>query len=126
MSESYEQFVIAVANEIDVSVLADHIDTSEIDWSEIANEALDQDEIADTIENNICFSDLVDQWCADNINATDIITDQMQAMLSDLVGDQVASLNNELLEKERMRWESRLIQIKAMMPKPWWKRLKFW
>jgi len=118
MSRSYESFVSDVASEICMESLAENLNLEDIDFEAVIENAIDYDQISDSVENNVDFQEMVDEWCMNNIDPTEEITSKLENIVAREVKIRVDKTKESLLP-----WI--LGVIKQRMPKPWWHRLKF-
>jgi hypothetical protein len=112
MSRSYESFISDVASEICLESLAENLNLEDIDFEAAIENAICYDQIADSVQNNVDFQDMVDEWCMNNIDPTEEIAARDIAVAR-------AKLKEDLIPMI-------LAMVKQNMPKPWWKRLKLW
>ena len=119
MSRSYESFISDVASEICVESLAENLNIEDIDFEAIVENAICYDQIADSVENNVDFQCMVDEWCNNNIDPSSEIDEKLENMVAREVKIRVDKTRESLLP-----WI--LGVIKQNRPKPWWHRLKFW
>ena len=119
MSRSYESFISDVASEICMESLAENLNLEDIDFEAAIENAICYDQIADSVENNVDFQEMVDEWCMNNIDPTEEITSKLENIVAREVKIRVDKTKESLLP-----WI--LGVIKQNMPKPWWQRLKFW
>ena len=119
MSRSYESFISDVASEICMESLAENLNIEDIDFEAIVENAICYDQIADSVENNVDFQCMVDEWCNNNIDPSSEIDEKLENMVAREVKIRVDKTRESLLP-----WI--LGVIKQNRPKPWWHRLKFW
>ena len=119
MSRSYESCISDVASEICVGSLAENLNIEDIDFEAIVENAICYDQIADSVENNVDFQCMVDEWCNNNIDPSSEIDEKLENMVAREVKIRVDKTRESLLP-----WI--LGVIKQNRPKPWWHRLKFW
>ena len=119
MSRSYESFISDVASEICMESLAENLNIEDIDFEAIVENAICYDQIADSVENNVDFQCMVDEWCMNNIDPTETINGHLENIVAREVKIRVDKTRESLLP-----WI--LGVIKQNRPKPWWHRLKFW
>lgn len=119
MSNSYESFISDVAGEISMEELAEHVNFEDLDFDAAIENVIDYDQIADSVENNVDFQNMVDEWCMNNIDPTEEITSKLENIVAREVKIRVDKTRESLLP-----WI--LGVIKQNRPKPWWQRLKFW
>lgn len=119
MSRSYESFISDVASEICMESLAENLNIEDIDFEAIVENAICYDQIADSVENNVDFQCMVDEWCSNNIDPSSEIDEKLEHMVAREVKIRVDKTRESLLP-----WI--LGVIKQNRPKPWWHRLKFW
>lgn len=119
MSRSYESFISDVASEICMESLAENLNLEEIDFEAAIENAICYDQIADSVENNVDFQEMVDEWCMNNIDPTEEIAGKLENIVARDVAVARAKLKDDLVPMI-------LAMVKQNMPKPWWKRLKFW
>jgi len=123
MSRSYESFVSDVASEICMESLAENLDLENLDIEAAVENAICYDQIADSVENNVDFQCMVDEWCSENIDPTETINGQLENIVAREVKIRVEK--TVVAHKESLLpWI--LGVIKQNRPKPWWHRLKFW
>jgi len=118
MSRSYESFVSDVASEICMESLAENLNLEDIDFEAAIENAICYDQIADSVENNVDFQDMVDEWCINNIDPAALATPLENIVARDIAVAR-AKLKEDLIPII-------LAMVKQNMPKPWWQRLKFW
>jgi hypothetical protein len=118
MSRSYESFISDVASEICMESLAENLNLENLDLEAAIENAICYDQIADSVENNVDFQEMVDEWCMNNIDPTE----EIAGKLEDIVARDVAVARAKLKEDLAPMI---LAMVKQNMPKPWWKRLKF-
>ena len=119
MSRSYESFISDVASEICMESLAENLNLEEIDFEATVENAICYDQIADSVENNVDFQEMVDEWCMNNIDPTEEIAGKLENIVARDVAVARAKLKEDLVPMV-------LAMVKQNMPKPWWKRLKLW
>lgn len=119
MSRSYESFISDVASEICMESLADNLNLEDIDFEAVIENAICYDQIADSVENNVDFQCLVDEWCMNNIDPTEEIAGKLENIVARDIAVARAKLKEDLIPMI-------LAMVKQNMPKPWWKRLKLW
>ena len=119
MSRSYESFISDVASEICMESLAERLNLENLDLEAAIENAICYDQIADSVENNVDFQEMVDEWCMNNIDPTEEITSKLEDIVAREVKIRVDKTRESLLP-----WI--LGVIKQNRPKPWWQRLKFW
>ena len=119
MSRSYESFISDVASEICLESLAENLDLGQIDFEAAIENAICYDQIADSVENNVDFQAMVDEWCMNNIDPTEEITGKLENIVARDIAVARAKLKEDLIPMI-------LAMVKQNMPKPWWKRLKLW
>lgn len=119
MSRSYESFISDVANEIHLESLAGWIDLGEIDFEAAIENAICYDQIADSVENNVDFQQMVDEWCMNNIDPNEELVGKLENIVARDIAVARAKLKEDLIPMI-------LAMVKQNMPKPWWKRLKLW
>ena len=119
MSRSYESFVSDVASEICMESLAENLDLGDIDFEATIENVLDYDQIADSVENNVDFQEMVDEWCLNNIDPTGEIAGKLENIVARDILVARTKLKEDLIPMI-------LAMVKQNMPKPWWKRLKLW
>jgi len=120
MSKSYGEFVVDVANEIDLGNLAEFINVEDIDIEAHLQDAIDFDSIAEEVANNVDFQSMVDEWCCENVD----IAEEIVAACINVALDKRKAAFKEEIKKDLLPWI--LGVIKQNRPKPWYKRLKFW
>ena len=120
MSKSYGEFVVDVANEIDLEQVAEFLNIEDIDIEAHLQDAIDFDSIADEVENNVDFQSMVNEWCCENVD----IAEEIVAACIDAALDKRKAAFKEEVRKDLLPWI--LGVIKQNRPKPWWHRLKFW
>lgn len=118
MSRSYESFVSDVASEICMESLAENLNLENLDLEAAIENAICYDQISDSVENNVDFQEMVNEWCYNNLDPTEEITSKLEDIVAREVKIRVDKTKESLLP-----WI--LGVIKQNMPKPWWKRLKF-
>jgi hypothetical protein len=119
MSRSYESFISDVASEICMESLAENLDLGEIDFEAAIENAICYDEVADSVQNNVDFQEMVDEWCMNNIDPNEEITGKIENIVARNIAVARAKLKEDLIPMI-------LAMVKQNMPKPWWKRLKLW
>jgi hypothetical protein len=119
MSRSYESFISDVASEICMESLAENINLEEIDFEAAIENAICYDQIADSVENNVDFQQMVDEWCMNHIDPNEEITGKIENIVARDIAVARAKLKEDLIPMI-------LAMVKQNMPKPWWKRLKLW
>lgn len=119
MSRSYESFVSDVASEICMESLAENLNLEDIDFEAAIENAICYDQIADSVENNVDFQEMVDEWCMNNIDPTEEIAGKLENIVARDIAVARAKLKEDLIPMI-------LAMVKQNMPKPWWKRLKLW
>ena len=119
MSRSYESFVSDVASEICMESLAENINLEDIDFEAAIENAICYDQIADSVENNVDFQQMVDEWCMNNIDPNEELVGKLENIVARDIAVARAKLKEDLIPMI-------LAMVKQNMPKPWWKRLKFW
>jgi len=119
MSRSYESFISDVASEICMESLAENLNLEDIDFEAAIENAICYDQIADSVENNVDFQDMVDEWCMNNIDPTEEIAGKLENIVARDIAVARAKLKEDLTPMI-------LAMVKQNMPKPWWKRLKLW
>jgi hypothetical protein len=119
MSRSYESFISDVASEICMESLAENINLEEIDFEAAIENAICYDEVADSVQNNVDFQEMVDEWCMNNIDPNEEITGKIENIVARNIAVARAKLKEDLIPMI-------LAMVKQNMPKPWWKRLKLW
>lgn len=119
MSRSYESFVSDVASEICMESLAENLDLENLDLEAAIENAIDYDQIADSVENNVDFQCMVDEWCMNNIDPTEELAGKLENIVARDIAVARAKLKEDLVPMI-------LAMVKQNMPKPWWKRLKLW
>ena len=119
MSRSYESFISDVASEICLESLAGWIDLGEIDFEAAIENAICYDQIADSVENNVDFQQMVDEWCMNNIDPNEELVGKLENIVARDIAVARAKLKEDLIPMI-------LAMVKQNMPKPWWKRLKLW
>jgi len=119
MSRSYESFVSDVASEICMESLAENLNLEDIDFEAAIENAICYDQIADSVENNVDFQEMVDEWCMNNIDPTEQIAEKLENIVARDIAVARAKLKEDLIPII-------LAMVKQNMPKPWWQRLKFW
>jgi len=119
MSRSYESFISDVASEICMESLAENINLEEIDFEAAIENAICYDEVADSVQNNVDFQEMVDEWCMNNIDPNEEITGKIENIVARDIAVARAKLKEDLIPMI-------LAMVKQNMPKPWWKRLKLW
>jgi len=117
MSRSYESFISDVASEICLEALAENLNLEDIDFEAAIENAICYNQIADSVENNVDFQDMVDEWCINNIDPAALATPLENIVARDIAVAR-AKLKEDLIPII-------LAMVKQNMPKPWWKRLKF-
>jgi hypothetical protein len=118
MSRSYESFISDVASEICMESLAENLDLSDLDLEAAIENAICYDQIADSVENNVDFQEMVDEWCMNNIDPTEELAGKLENIVARDIAVARAKLKEDLTPMI-------LAMVKQNMPKPWWKRLKF-
>ena len=118
MSRSYESFISDVASEICMESLAENLNLENLDLEAAIENAICYDQIADSVENNVDFQEMVDEWCMNNIDPTEEIAGKLENIVARDVAVMRAKLKEDLVPMI-------LAMVKQNMPKPWWKRLKF-
>ena len=118
MSRSYESFISDVASEICMESLAENLNLEDIDFEAVIENAICYDQIADSVENNVDFQEMVDEWCMNNIDPTEELTGKLENIVARDIAVARAKLKEDLVPMI-------LAMVKQNMPKPWWKRLKF-
>ena len=119
MSRSYESFISDVASEICMESLAENLNLEEIDFEAAIENAICYDQIADSVENNVDFQEMVDEWCMNNIDPTEEVAGKLENIVARDIAVARAKLKEDLVPMI-------LAMVKQNMPKPWWKRLKLW
>jgi hypothetical protein len=119
MSRSYESFISDVASEICLESLAENLNLEDIDFEAAIENAICYDQIADSVQNNVDFQDMVDEWCMNNIDPTEEIAGKLENIVARDIAVARAKLKEDLIPMI-------LAMVKQNMPKPWWKRLKLW
>jgi len=119
MSRSYESFISDVASEICFESLAENLDLGEIDFEAAIENAICYDQIADSVENNVDFQQMVDEWCMNNIDPNEELVGKLENIVARDIAVARAKLKEDLIPMI-------LAMVKQNMPKPWWKRLKLW
>ena len=119
MSRSYESFISDVASEICMESLAENLSLEDLDIEAAIENAICYDQIADSVENNVDFQCMVDEWCMNNIDPTEEITSKLEDIVAREVKIRVDKTRETLIPMI-------LAMVKQNMPKPWWHRLKFW
>lgn len=119
MSRSYESFISDVASEICMESLAENLNLEDIDLEAAIENAICYDQIADSVQNNVDFQDMVDEWCMNNIDPTEEIAGKLENIVARDIAVARAKLKEDLIPMI-------LAMVKQNMPKPWWKRLKLW
>jgi len=119
MSRSYESFISDVASEICMESLAENINLEEIDFEAAIENAICYDQVADSVQNNVDFQEMVDEWCMNNIDPNEEITGKIENIVARNIAVARAKLKEDLIPMI-------LAMVKQNMPKPWWKRLKLW
>ena len=120
MSRSYETFISDVASEICMESLAENLNLEDIDFEAIVENAICYDQIADSVENNVDFQCMVDEWCSNNLD----LAEEIVAACINVALDKRKAAFKEEVRKDLLPWI--LGVIKQNRPKPWWHRLKFW
>ena len=120
MSKSYGEFVVDVANEIDLGNLAEFINVEDIDIEAHLQDAIDFDSIAEEVANNVDFQSMVDEWCCENVD----IAEEIVAACINVALDKRKAAFKEEIKKDLIPMI--LAMVKQNVPKPWWHRLKFW
>ena len=118
MSRSYESFISDVASEICMESLAENLNLEDIDFEAAIENAICYDQIADSVENNVDFQEMVDEWCMNNIDPTEEITGKLENIIA----------RDMTIHRDRIKEDLTpmiLAMVKQNMPKAWWKRLKF-
>lgn len=118
MSRSYESFISDVASEICMESLAENLNLENLDLEAAIENAICYDQIADSVENNVDFQEMVDEWCMNNIDPTEEIAGKLENIVARDIAVARAKLKEDLVPMI-------LAMVKQNMPKPWWKRLKF-
>ena len=118
MSRSYESFISDVASEICMESLAENLNLEDIDFEAAIENAICYDQIADSVENNVDFQEMVDEWCMNNIDPTEELDGKLENIIARDMRIYRAKLKEDLVPMI-------LAMVKQNMPKPWWKRLKF-
>ena len=118
MSRSYESFISDVASEICMESLAENLNLEDIDFEAAIENAICYDQIADSVENNVDFQEMVDEWCMNNIDPTEELTGKLETIIARDMKIHRARIKEDLTPMI-------LAMVKQNMPKPWWKRLKF-
>ena len=118
MSRSYESFISDVASEICMESLAENLNLENLDLEAAIENAICYDQIADSVENNVDFQEMVDEWCMNNIDPTEELTGKLENIVARDIAVARAKLKEDLVPMI-------LAMVKQNMPKPWWKRLKF-
>ena len=118
MSRSYESFISDVASEICMETLAENLNLEDIDFEAAIENAICYDQIADSVENNVDFQEMVDEWCMNNIDPTEELAGKLENIVARDIAVARAKLKEDLTPMI-------LAMVKQNMPKPWWKRLKF-
>ena len=119
MSRSYESFISDVASEICMESLAENLNLEEIDFEAAIENAICYDQIADSVENNVDFQEMVDEWCMNNIDPTEEVAGKLENIVARDIAVARAKLKEDLVPII-------LAMVKQNMPKPWWRRLKLW
>ena len=119
MSRSYESFISDVASEICMESLAENLSLEDLDIEAAIENAICYDQIADSVENNVDFQEMVDEWCMNNIDPTEEIAGKLENIVARDIAVMRAKLKEDLVPMI-------LAMVKQNMPKPWWQRLKFW
>ena len=119
MSRSYESFICDVASEICYGSLAEHLNLENLDLEAAVENAICYNQIADEVENNVDFQEMVDEWCINNIDPTEEIAEKLENIVARDIKIARAKLKEDLTPMI-------LAMVKQNMPKPWWKRLKLW
>lgn len=119
MSRSYESFISDVASEICMESLAENLNLEDIDFEAAIENAICYDQIADSVQNNVDFQEMVDEWCMNNIDPTEEIAGKLENIVARDIAVARAKLKEDLVPMI-------LAMVKQNMPKPWWKRLKLW
>ena len=119
MSRSYESFISDVASEICMESLAENLNLEEIDFEAAIENAICYDQIADSVENNVDFQEMVDEWCMNNIDPTEELAGKLENIVARDIAVARAKLKEDLVPMI-------LAMVKQNMPKPWGKRLKLW
>ena len=119
MSRSYESFISDVASEICMESLAENLNLEDIDFEAVIENAICYDQIADSVENNVDFQEMVDEWCMNNIDPTEELTGKLETIIARDMKIHRARIKEDLTPMI-------LAMVKQNMPKPWWKRLKLW
>jgi hypothetical protein len=78
MSRSYESFISDVASEICMESLAENLNLENLDLEAAIENAICYDQIADSVENNVDFQEMVDEWCMNNIDPTEEIAGKLE------------------------------------------------
>ena len=118
MSRSYESFISDVASEICMESLAENLNLEDLDLEAAIENAICYDQIADSVENNVDFQEMVDEWCMNNIDPTEELAGKLENIVARDIAVARAKLKEDLTPMI-------LAMVKQNMPKPWWKRLKF-
>lgn len=118
MSRSYESFISDVASEICMESLAENLNLENLDLEAAIENAICYDQIADSVENNVDFQEMVDEWCMNNIDPTEELAGKLENIVARDIAVARAKLKEDLVPMI-------LAMVKQNMPKPWWKRLKF-
>ena len=118
MSRSYEEFISDVASEICMESLAENLNLENLDLEAAIENAICYDQIADSVENNVDFQEMVDEWCMNNIDPTEELAGKLENIVARDIAVARAKLKEDLTPMI-------LAMVKQNMPKPWWKRLKF-
>ena len=118
MSRSYESFISDVASEICMESLAENLNLENLDLEAAIENAICYDQIADSVENNVDFQEMVDEWCMNNIDPTEELTGKLENIIARDMKIHRARIKEDLTPMI-------LAMVKQNMPKPWWKRLKF-
>ena len=118
MSRSYESFISDVASEICMESLAENLNLENLDLEAAIENAICYDQIADSVENNVDFQEMVDEWCMNNIDPTEELTGKLENIVARDIAVARTKLKEDLVPMI-------LAMVKQNMPKPWWKRLKF-
>ena len=118
MSRSYESFISDVASEICMESLAENLNLENLDLEAAIENAICYDQIADSVENNVDFQEMVDEWCMNNIDPTEELAGKLENIVARDIAVARAKLKEDLTPMI-------LAMVKQNMPKPWWKRLKF-
>ena len=119
MSRSYESFISDVASEICMESLAENLNLEDIDFEAAIENAICYDQIADSVENNVDFHEMVHEWCMNNIDPTEELAEKLENIVARDIAVARAKLKEDLTPII-------LAMVKQNMPKPWWKRLKLW